>query len=169
MVPSSSRCYKFIHPFHVKRFSWLSWDLAMRENEKFAGQSGTMTEPVICLCPAHAAAVVQDARILSALVTRDASGTILSRSSRSSLGTSPALSFIFFSFSFPLPSPFFFLVDALHDVTSERDFQICWRVSRDSRDIRVFRISREREFLDRWRHRFSKTKQKNFTRSEWRD
>lgn len=42
---------------------------------------------------------------LSALVTRDASGTILSRSSRSSLGTSPALSSslsLFLSASLPL-------------------------------------------------------------------
>lgn len=51
-------------------------------------------------CIAHAAAIARDARILSALVTRDASGTTLSRSSRSSLGTSPAL---FLSFSLPFP------------------------------------------------------------------
>lgn len=62
---------------------------------------------------AHAAAIARDTRILSALVTRDASGTILFRSSRSSLGTSPALllspffSLSLFSLLFAVsPSPF---------------------------------------------------------------
>jgi len=72
------------------------------------GQSRTQSGAgdVSASCIAHAAASARDARILSALVTRDASGTILSRSSRSSLGTSPVL-LLSFSFSLYLfSSPF---------------------------------------------------------------
>lgn len=81
-------------------------DLRMSGIRALAGQSRTQSGAgdVPASCIAHAAAIARDARILSALVTRDASGTILSRSSRSSLGTSPAL-FLFLFFPSVSPSP----------------------------------------------------------------
>lgn len=54
-------------------------------------------------CIAHAAAVVRDARILSALVTRDASGTILSCSSRSPPRDYPRLFLALFLIPFHAP------------------------------------------------------------------
>jgi len=65
------------------RFSFLSRDPRLR----------VKTKDISASCIAHAAAVVRDARILSALVTRDASGTILSSSSHSPSRDYPRLSF----------------------------------------------------------------------------
>ena len=114
----------FIHPRFVSsvessedicmstRSSYPSWDLMICEDEGFAlaGQSRTHSGAgdVPASCIAHAAEIARDARILSALVTRDASGTILSRSSRLSFGTSPGFFSPSFSLSLFFP-PFYWL------------------------------------------------------------
>lgn len=166
MVPSSTCCLNLFIRFASNALLVTIVRSADARKRKIRGterdNAGAGDMPVSCI--AHAAAVVRDARIFSALVTRDASGTILSRSSRSSPGTSPALSF-FLSFSFSL---FLFSSISPTRCTTWRASVISKFADAFSRVSRyVSRISRKREFLDRGRHRFSK--KKNFARSGWRD
>jgi len=160
MVPSSSCCLNlFIRLASNAFLVTIVRYLPMRENEGSTGQCRSRLISCVlhraCGCSRTGRPDPQCAR--HSRRVRDDS---VSRSSRSSLGTSPALSlFLPFFFVFS-PSYFLFLVDA----SSERDFQICRRVSPAIRsrisggEGENFWIAREDD---------DPSRKKNFTRSDW--
>lgn len=124
--------------------------------------SGTIGRYTSAFCIAHAAAVARDARILSALVTRDASGTILSRFSRSSFGTSSGSCFFFLlSFSF-----YFFLFLTKIDI-------MCDRMWLSNSPNVLFanrkRVPNFRMKFSRRARRFAGLPRENFAKNEWCD
>lgn len=87
-----SMCPRVSHT-HILRSTKCARDLRRPRPSRTIGSRSYMSTLYI----AHAATIARDARILSALVTRDASGTIFSRLSCSSFGTSPgSVSFFLF-------------------------------------------------------------------------